>query len=58
MKGTSPNQQKNLAAIREGVEKLKQRLEEAECKIQVLEERLQAARDKADPWVDSVMRRS
>ena len=48
MKGASPNQQKNSVAIQEGVEKLKQRLEIADCKIQVLDELFQATRDKAD----------
>ena len=47
MKRASPNQQKHSAAIREGVEKVKERLEEADGKIQVLEDLLQAARDGA-----------
>ena len=54
MKGASPNQQKHSAAIREGVEKLKQRLEEADCDIHVREERLQAACDEVDFWLTSI----
>ena len=58
MIGASPYQQKHSAAIREGVEKIEQRLEEADGKIQVLEERLQTVRDEAYSWVDSDMPRS
>ena len=55
MKEAPPHQNNHSVAIREGVEKFKQRLEEADCKIQVPEERLQAAPGKADFWVDSDM---
>ena len=58
LKGASLNQQKHLAAIREGVEKIEQRLEEADGKIQVLGKRLQAASGEADSWADSDMPRS
>ena len=55
MKGASPNQHQHSAAIRAGSEKIKQRLEEANCKIHVLEERVYSARDEADSWVNSDM---
>ena len=58
MKGASPNQHEHSAAIRAGVEKIEQRLEEADGKIQVLGKRLQAARGETDSWVDSDMPRS
>ena len=47
LKGVSPNQHKHSAAIREDIEKIEQRLEEAVGKIQNLEERFQAARDES-----------
>ena len=47
MKGALPNQQKHSAALREGIEKIEQRLEEADGKIQNLKERLLSVLDEA-----------